>query len=226
VQKAVKSPIPARPVRDPPRRVRNDAERQAKERAILDAALDVFAERGFAEARLEDVATRAGVAKGTIYLYFPGKEALFEALIRTGIAAPIEAAGAEAAVLDLPFETFVRSLLARLRGLILETRRKEILRLVIAESGRFPALAGLYHGEVVSRGMALVRAAAERALSRGELTSDELSRFPQLVVAPGLVALLWSILFERIERLDVETMLEAHVALLMRAMKARPEERP
>src|SRR3712207_3197971 len=80
-----------------PRRARSEADRQAKERAILDAALEVFAESGFAQARLDAVAARAGVAKGTIYLYFPSKQALFEALIRTGIAAPIEALGAEVA---------------------------------------------------------------------------------------------------------------------------------
>ncbi|MFL5004588.1 MAG: TetR/AcrR family transcriptional regulator [Microvirga sp.] len=206
----------------PPRRVRSDAERQAKERAILDAALDVFAESGFAPARLEEVAARAGVAKGTIYLYFPSKQALFEALIRTGIGEPIEAAGAEAAALDLPFEAVVRGLFARMRHQILATRRKEIIRLVIAESGRFPELAEFYYREVVARGMALLRAAAERAVAQGELSSDELARFPQLVVAPGLVAFLWATLFERFETLDAEAMLEAHLALLLRPAKARP----
>jgi len=206
----------------PPRRVRSDAERQAKERAILDAALDVFAESGFAPARLEEVAARAGVAKGTIYLYFPSKQALFEALIRTGIGEPIEAAGAEAAALDLPFEAVVRGLFARMRHQILATRRKEIIRLVIAESGRFPELAEFYYREVVARGMALLRAAAERAVARGELSSDELARFPQLVVAPGLVAFLWATLFERFETLDAEAMLEAHLALLLRPPKAKP----
>ena len=129
------APAGARAPSAPPRRVRSDAERQAKERAILDAALDVFAESGFAPARLEEVAARAGVAKGTIYLYFPSKQALFKALIRTGIGAPIEAAGAEAAALDLPFEAVVRGLFTRMRREILATRRKEIIRLVIAESG-------------------------------------------------------------------------------------------
>jgi len=205
-----------------PRRVRSDAERQAKERAILDAALDVFAESGFAPARLEEVAARAGVAKGTIYLYFPSKQALFEALIRTGIGASIEAAGAEAVALDLPFEAVVRGLFTRMRQQILATRRKEILRLVIAESGRFPELAEFYYREVVARGMALLRAAAERAVLRGELSSDELARFPQLVVAPGLVAFLWATLFERFEKLDAEAMLEAHLALLLRPPKAKP----
>ena len=216
------APAGARAPSTPPRRVRSDAERQAKERAILDAALDVFAESGFAPARLEEVAARAGVAKGTIYLYFPSKQALFEALIRTGIGAPIEAAGAEAAALDLPFEAVVRGLFTRMRREILATRRKEIIRLVIAESGRFPELAEFYYREVVARGMALLRAAAERAVARGELSSDELARFPQLVVAPGLVAFLWATLFERFETLDAEAMLEAHLALLLRPPKAKP----
>jgi AcrR family transcriptional regulator len=216
------APAGARAPPGPPRRVRSDAERQAKERAILDAALDVFAESGFAPARLEEVAARAGVAKGTIYLYFPSKQALFEALIRTGIGAPIEAAGAEAAALDLPFDAVVRGLFARMRHQILATRRKEIIRLVIAESGRFPELAEFYYREVVARGMALLSAAAERAVARGELSSDELARFPQLVVAPGLVAFLWATLFERFEKLDAEAMLEAHLALLLRPPKAKP----
>ncbi|MCC2652389.1 MAG: TetR/AcrR family transcriptional regulator [Microvirga sp.] len=205
-----------------PRRARSDAERHAKERAILDGALEVFAESGFAEARLEDVAARAGVAKGTIYLYFPSKQALFEALIRTGIAAPIEAAGAGIAGADLPFEAIVRALFMRMRRQILETRRKEIIRLVIAESGRFPELTQFYYREVVARGMALLRSVAERAAARGELTSDELARFPQLIVAPGLVAFLWATLFERFEKLDAEALLDTHLALLMRALKAKP----
>jgi AcrR family transcriptional regulator len=206
----------------PSRRARSSEDRQAKERAILDAALDVFAESGFAPARLEDVAARAGVAKGTIYLYFPSKQALFEALIRTGIAAPIAAAGAEAAAQDLAFEAVVRGLFARMRHEILATRRREIIRLVIAESGRFPELAEFYYREVVARGMALLRTVAERAVARGELSSDELARFPQLVVAPGLVAFLWATLFERFETLDAEAMLEAHLELLLRALRAKP----
>jgi AcrR family transcriptional regulator len=207
---------------DPPRRARSDADRQAKERAILEAALEVFAESGFAQARLDDVAARAGVAKGTIYLYFPSKQALFEALIRTGIAAPIEALSVQVAALDLPFEAVVRALFERMSQQILATRRKEILRLVIAESGRFPELAEFYYREVVARGMALLRSVAERAVARGELSSDEVARFPQLIVAPGLVAFLWASLFERFEPLDAEAMLEAHLAVLMRAMRSRP----
>jgi AcrR family transcriptional regulator len=188
---------------------------------ILDAALDVFGERGFAEARLEDVAARARVAKGTIYLYFASKEALFEALIRTGVGAPIAALSAELASQELPFDAILRAIFARLRTEILATRRKEIIRLVLAEAGRFPQLAEFYHREVVSRGMVLLRGIAERALARGEIASDEIVRFPQLVIAPALVAFLWATLFERFEELDSEALFDAHVALITRALKTK-----
>ena len=93
----------------------------------------------------------------------------------------------------------MRALFMRMRRRSSETRRKEIIRLVIAEAGRFPELAEFYYREVVARGMALLRSVAERAAARGELTSDELARFPQLIVAPWLVAFLWATLFERFE---------------------------
>src|SRR5829696_2738992 len=201
------------------RRARSEEERQAKLQLILDAALDAFAENGFADTRLDDVAARAGVAKGTIYLYVESKQALFEALVRSGIAAPLAAIEAQVLALDAPAETMLRMLFAALRREVLQTRRKEIVRLVLAEAHRFPDIAAFYHREVVSRGMALLRRVAERAIERGELSSDELVRFPQLAIAPVLVALLWANLFERFEPLDAEAMLDAHLTLLMRALK-------
>ena len=203
----------------PVRRARNEEQRRAKLQAILDAALDVFAEKGFADTRLDDVALRAGVAKGTLYLYFESKQALFEALIRSGIAAPIEAMEEKVLALDLPAEATLRMLFAFLRQEVLATRRKEIVRLILSEAGRFPEIAALYHREVMSRGMRLLRRITERAIARGEFRSDELARFPQLAIAPGIVALVWLNLFQHLEPLDVEGMFDAHIDLLMRALK-------
>jgi AcrR family transcriptional regulator len=201
-------------------RARSKGEREAKLQSILDAALEVFAQKGFAEARLDDVAARAGVAKGTIYLYFPSKEALFEALVHSGIAAPIEAIEARILALDLPIEALLRTVFTFLRVEILGTRRRDIIRLLITEGGRFPAIAEFYHREVVSRGLGLLRRLAERSVARGEFRSDELVRFPQLAIAPALVAVLWAHLFQHLEPLDLEAMFDAHVAVLLRALKA------
>ena len=201
-------------------RARSDEAREAKRQLILDAALDVFAERGFADARLEDVAARAGVAKGTVYLYVSSKEALFEELVRTGIAAPVQEMQARVLASDMPTEALLRMLFAFVLREVLGTKRREIARLVLSEASRFPKIAALYHREVVTRGVALMRHIAQRAIARGEFASDEIARFPHLVFAPALLALVWKTLFERFDPLDAEGMLDAHVTVIMRAMKA------
>jgi len=200
-------------------RARSEEQRQAKLDAILAAALDVFAEKGFSDARLDDVAARAGVAKGTIYLYVTSKEALFEALVHTGIAVPIETIEEKVLSLDLPAEATLRMLFTFLREEVLGTRRREIVRLILSEGGRFPEIAAVYHREVLSRGMRLLRRIAERAIERGEFRSDELARFPQNAVSPGILAIIWTSLFQHLEPLDVEGLFEAHLTLLMRALK-------
>ena len=207
--------------RPAPRRApaRKEEERQAKLQAILDAALDVFLEKGFTEARLEDVVARAGVGKGTIYLYVRSKQALLETLIRSGIGGPIGAIEQRVLSLEAPAEAKLRALFSFLRKEILGTRRMDIVRLVLTEAGRFPELAEIYHREVVGTGMRLLRGIAEQGIATGEFQSDALVRFPQLAVAPGVLALLWTAFFQRLDPLDVEGMLETHLALMVRALK-------
>lgn len=187
--------------------------------AILSAALDEFSTRGFEAARLDDVAKRAGVAKGTIYLYFRDKETLFQELIRamlTPLVGTIEALGqAElplAVLADRLADLFVRE--------VYETRRKDVIRLMITEGRRFPKLAEFYYREVLSRIIAAVRALLRRAAARGEVP-EGLAEFPQIIAAPGLVAIIWSGLFERFEPLDVRKMMKTHIELLFapRSMK-------
>lgn len=180
--------------------------------AILSAALDEFSARGFEPARLDDVARRAGVAKGTIYLYFRDKESLFQELIRsmlTPLVGTIEALGEADAPLpvlaDRIVELFVRE--------VYETRRKDVIRLMISEGRRFPKLAEFYYREVLSRIVAAVRSLLRRAAARGEIP-ESLVDFPQIVAAPGLVAIVWNGLFERFEPLDVRKMMKTHVELL------------
>ena len=198
----------------PPREARTAARREA----ILSAALDEFSQQGFAAARLEDVAKRAGVAKGTIYLYFRDKEALFQELIRsmlTPVVGTIEAMGKAdvpiGALADRIADIFVRE--------IYETRRKDVIRLMIAEGRRFPHIAEFYYREVISRVISAVRALLSRAAERGEIPAA-LVDFPQLIAAPGLIAIIWSGLFERFEPLDVRAMLKTHFELLFAPRRA------
>ena len=192
------------------RRIDVRAAKAAERRnAILKAALDEFSERGFAAARLDDVARRAGVAKGTIYLYFKDKEALFQELVRFQIGPVVGALEAELAS-DLPLAVIVEHALDIFVREIYGTHRKQVLRLIISEGPRFPALAEFYYREVLAHILKAVRARLARAVERGEIAGDELVRFPQLLGAPGIVAIVWSGLFDRFEPLDVRAMMRAY----------------
>ncbi|HZL31638.1 MAG TPA: TetR/AcrR family transcriptional regulator [Pseudolabrys sp.] len=195
-----------------------EARGAARRAAILAAALDEFSAQGFEAARLDDVARRAGIAKGTIYLYFRDKESLFQELVRTMLAPMI--AGIEAiGTVDIPAsqlaERFVDLFVREVYG----TRRQEVVRLMITEGRRFPKLAEFYYREVLSRIIEAVRGVLKRAAKRGDVPAA-LIEFPQLIAAPGLVAIIWSGLFERFEPLDVRKMMTAHVELLFAPRRA------
>jgi AcrR family transcriptional regulator len=190
------------------------AERAAERRAaIVAAALDEFVARGFTATRLDDVAKRAGVAKGTIYLHFKDKEALFEELVRTAIVPVVERIttppplrGSIRDALQLFANTFIRE--------VANTRRADIIRLIVAEGPRFPAIADFYYREVISRGLAAMRKLIEAGIARGEIRSSELKDYPQIVVAPAIVAIVWKSLFERHAPLDAHEMLRVHLDLI------------
>lgn len=190
------------------------AERTAERRAaIVAAALDEFVARGFTATRLDDVARRAGVAKGTIYLHFKDKEALFEELVRTAIVPVVErittpppALGSIRDRLEIFANTFIEE--------VANTQRADIIRLIVAEGPRFPAIADFYYREVISRGLAAMRMLIEAAIARGEIRQKELKNFPQILVAPAIVAIIWKSLFERHSPLDARAMLGVHLDLI------------
>lgn len=192
----------------------------ARREAILDAGLSVFAERGYEAARLDDVAERAGVAKGTLYLYFDDKEALFEEVIRGAVSPVVERLSALAAIPDMPIGESLEALYAVFENEVLGTKRKLLIRLIIAEGPRFPRIAEFYYRNVVGRILPLIGKMAQRAAERGELPNDALARYPQLIAAPLLVAVVWDGLFAQISPLDVAGFLRAHRELLTQTSRS------
>jgi AcrR family transcriptional regulator len=192
----------------------NRAERAAERRqAIIEAALDEFIARGFAATRLDDIAKRAGVAKGTIYLHFKDKESMFEELIRTAIVplvgrmhAPPPIGGSVRDAVEAFAKTFIEE--------VASTRRGDIVRVIVAEGPRFPAIADFYYREVVSRGLAGMRALIELGIARGEIQHKNLARFPQIIVAPALIAVIWQSLFSKHAPLDAIEMFRTHLDLI------------
>jgi AcrR family transcriptional regulator len=196
------------------------ATRQAERReAILSAALEEFAASGFAATRLDDIARRAGVAKGTIYLYFRDKESLFQELVRSMLS-PVVGVIEHAPLADMPARAIAEMIADLFVREIFGTRRKDVLRLIITEGARFPKLAEFYYHEVIERVTAALRALLAGAAARGELSSDALARFPQLLVSPALMALVWNGMFDRFAPLDVHALMQAHIDILFGQRKA------
>jgi AcrR family transcriptional regulator len=193
----------------------NRAERAAERReAIIEAAMDEFITRGFAATRLDDVAKRAGVAKGTIYLHFKDKESLFEELIRTAIVPLVNRLGAGATPAGASIRDLIEGFASSFIREVTTTRRGDLVRLIVAEGPRFPDVADFYYREVVSKGLAGMRAAIEIGIARGEIQHKDLAKFPQILVAPAMIAVIWQSLFARHAPLDAIEMLRVHLDLI------------
>ena len=212
-RRTTRRPAPAAAEPSKPRGAR-EIRSAARRDAILSAALEEFSSRGYAAARLDDVAKRAGVAKGTIYLYFADKETLFQELARSMLTPLIGHIETLAAV-ELPFPILAERLVDVVSQELIGSRRKDIVRLIISEGTRFPAIADFYYREVLSRVFSALRQILQRALDRGELRHRGLVAFPQLLGAPVLVAMVWQSLFQKQAPLDIRAMLNAHLDILL-----------
>ena len=194
--------------------------KEARPAELISAALDLFVERGFAATRLEDVAARAGVSKGTLYLYFPSKEDLFKAVVRGGIVPAIERA-------EKQFEDhrggageLIRELVKGWWTSVGNTRLGGIPKLMIAESGNFPELAQFYHDEVISRGHRLVAAAVQRGIDTGEFQPVDVDYAMRLVIAPLWLLTVWRFSFGQCDsqQLDPAAYLDLHLDLILRGL--------
>lgn len=165
--------------------------KDARPQELLAAALDLFVERGFASTRLEDVARRAGVSKGTLYLYFTNKEELFKAVVRDSIVPVIGAAEDSIAGYEGHSADLLRSVLNDWWQRLGATKASGISKLVIAEAGNFPDIACFYQEEVIARGTSMISSMLVRAVERGEFRPIDVSVMTQVLIAPMLMLMTW-----------------------------------
>lgn len=205
---------------NPPRRRRRKEARPAE---IVEAARKCFILNGFAATRIEDVAKQAGVSKGTVYLYFETKEALFDAVMRANVLPVIDSLiAAIRADETTPAPQQLQFIARTMYREIVGTERRRLLHLVIAEGPRFPWLTEFYYREILSKGREAVRAVIERGVERGELRANGLDRHPEVLMAPTIVAALFSLLFARHAPVDLDDYIDTHLALGLRALEAAP----
>jgi AcrR family transcriptional regulator len=165
--------------------------KDARPQELLAAAIDLFVERGFASTRLEDVARRAGVSKGTLYLYFENKEELFKAVVRTSIVPVIGEAELSIAEFEGHSAELLKSVIHSWWMRLGATKASGIIKLVMAEAGNFPELAQFYQDEVITRGTRMISSLVERAIARGEFRPVDVTLVTQVLIAPMLMLVTW-----------------------------------
>lgn len=190
---------------------------------IIEAAMAVFAERGFAAARLEEIARRAGVSKGALYLYFETKEEIFRAVVDQAIAPNIEAVRAMVAAHPGPLADLLR-LVAQRVGTLMETLPVGgVIKMVIAEAGNFPALARVWHEDLVAHILGALTDAIRAAQGRGEVRPGDPRVYALEIIAPMLVGLIWRETFVPVGAapFDLPAVARQHVETMIEGMKAR-----
>ncbi len=200
-------------------RARTDAAKDERRRLLQEAALDAFFDNGFRATRMDDIANRAGLSKGAIYLYFSSKEALFTSLVETYALPNVEALLAVAANAS--------SLRAGVRGafgvapiLVRESRVPKIIKILIGEAGQFPELATMYRRQVVDRGLAALTDLVVRSRDAGEIADCEPGMVARLVIAPVILSVVWRLAFDQDgdAPLDIEGLLSQHEQILFNGL--------
>jgi len=187
---------------------------------IVAAALAVFAEKGFAAARLDDIAARAGVSKGALYLYFETKQDLFAAVVRDAVSPNLAAVEAMASTLDAPFAQVARMLLGRAAEMMIASPVGPVAKMVIAESRNFPELARVWHDEVVARMLGVLTGLIERAQAAGEVRPGEPRYHALSLIGPLLMGLLWREVLEPAgaRPLDLRALAQQHVETVLNGL--------
>lgn len=189
---------------------RRKADRPAE---IVSAAMAVFAEKGFAAAKLDEIAARAGVSKGAVYLYFETKEDIFRAVVEQAIAPNIGAVKAVAAAHPGPFPDLLRGVTGMIANVVLTTPMGGVLKMVVGEARNFPEIARVWHDQLVAHALGAMAEAVRAAQVRGELKPGDPRVYALQIIAPLLVGVLWRETFVPVgaEPFDIPALLNQHV---------------
>lgn len=193
--------------------------KEERPQEITDAAFEVFAEFGYASARVDEVAKRAGVSKGLMYLYFETKEDLFKAVIKSVVTRRVDALLTAIDESDLSSEAFMRGPLLTFMQQVPGSPIAIVIRLLISEGQRHPDLVDYYWDNVVSKGLQAISHFIGRGVQRGEFRETAVTELPQLVLAPMMLSMIWRILFTN-RSLDTDRLMATQIDMILAYIKA------
>jgi len=194
--------------------------KQARPGEILDAAMQVFAEKGYAAARMEDIAARAGVTKGTIYLYFASKEEVFKSLAREHVGETLTQAVQLAAQYQGTVRDFLTIMLTNMAEKLQRGQIAIFPKIIIGESGNFPELARFWRDEVIDKALGMMAGIIAKGVARGELRDLPPEMVTRLCIAPLILSIIWRTTFARFDDtpFDYQKLFETHIDVLLKGL--------
>jgi AcrR family transcriptional regulator len=195
-------------------------QKEARRNAIIDAGFQEFALQGFTATKLDDVAVRAGIGKGTIYLYFDSKESLFEEVIRKNMLPVLEEASRNAAEFKGSAVELLTMHFRAMYEALHRDKMPQLVAMIMGEASRFPDMAEFFYNEVVSHNKEMVSSLIRKGIDSGEFRDSFPVNFTQILIAPAIISALWRLQFEAHSPLDLDAYAEAHIDFVLRGLKA------
>jgi AcrR family transcriptional regulator len=199
---------------------KRELQKEARRVAIIEAALEEFTAQGFTAAKLDDVAVRAGIGKGTIYLYFDSKESLFEEVVRRNMLPGRELAENFVTTFEGSAAELVAAHFRHIYFFLQNDKIPPLVAMVLGEAVRFPKLARFFHDEMIRQSQNTMRAIIQRGIQSGEFRASAADIYPQLLISPALLGAIWNLQFRELAPLDLNSYAEAHIDFMLRALKA------
>ena len=200
--------------------------KDARPQELLDAALNMFVEKGYAATKLDEVAKQAGVSKGTVYLYFANKEELFKAVVQNHIVTALDNIEEAANIHRGSVSDLLSKLIKIWWNNVGATRSSAIAKVIIAEAGNFPEIAKFYHEEVIFRGENMTMQIIQRGIDAGEFRRVDTRTISHLIMSPFLFLCIWKYSFSQYasQSPDPSEVIEAHIEMILKGLSNQTEE--
>jgi AcrR family transcriptional regulator len=196
-------------------------QKEARRVAIIEAALEEFTSQGFTATKLEDVAVRAGIGKGTIYLYFNSKEDLFEEVVRRTLLPAPEQRMPPNFIKDYAGTTteLLTNHFRFMYAFMQHEKVPPVIAMVLGEIARFPQLSQFFYDEMISQSQAILESIIARGVKSGEFRASASSIHHQILIGPTLLGVIWNLQFRQQAPLDMSVYCEMHIDCILRALK-------
>lgn len=199
---------------------KREQQKEARRNAIIDAGFQEFALQGFTATKLDDVAVRAGIGKGTIYLYFDSKESLFEEVVRKNLFPARDEALDHAAEFQGTATELLTIHFQRMYEILYRDQMPELFALIMGEASRFPKIGDFFFKEIVRTNQELLQGIIRKGIESGEFRESAIKDFTQILIAPAMISALWRLQFDTYSPLDIDAYSATHLEFVLRGLKA------